>query len=337
MSEGHDIVLLSQARQLLAEARDIPEVSDLREKALAMERYLKRKEGAEESARIATDIRLRAERRIGEMLAETVHPGNPQLCREGTIAKLPDAVTRKQSSHYQRIAALPEPVFEQELAKPEPTTARLVKVAKQHQAQNPLAVERENDLRADPAFVTRLEQLLERGMSFGTIYADPPWQYGNQATRASTNNHYVTMPVDEIAALPVEKLAAPNAHLHLWTTNAFLPASFDLMRAWGFEYKSVFVWVKPEMGIGNYWRVSHEFMLFGIRGKAPFQSHAEMSWMHHPRTAHSAKPEKIRELVQRVSPGPYLELFGRRLAKDWVVWGNQIERTMFDGDAREIA
>lgn len=167
------------------------------------------------------------------------------------------------------------------------------------------------------------------GRRFGTIYADPPWLYGNQGTRAATGNHYGGMTVEEIADLPIAKLAAENAHLHMWTTNAFLFDCKAIMEAWGFEYKSCFVWVKPQMGLGNYWRLSHEFMLFGIRGSAPFGSRSEKSWMECARGKHSAKPEQVRRIIERVSPGPYLELFGRMKVEGWTVWGNQIERNLF--------
>jgi N6-adenosine-specific RNA methylase IME4 len=143
------------------------------------------------------------------------------------------------------------------------------------------------------------------------------------------------MSVEDICALPVSKLAHENSHLHLWTTNAFLQEAFQVMAAWGFEYKSCFVWVKPQMGIGNYWRVSHEFMLFGIRGKAPFTNRGLMSWGKFDRTKHSAKPQDVRRMIESASPGPYLELFGREVQEDWTVWGNQISRTMFD-DSKEI-
>lgn len=184
--------------------------------------------------------------------------------------------------------------------------------------------------------VSDLETLIDRGLKFGTIYADPPWQYGNQGTRASTGNHYEGMSVEEIAALPIDKLAADNAHLHLWTTNAFLFDCKKIMENWGFEYKSCLVWVKPQMGIGNYWRVSHEFMLLGIRGQCPFMDRSQMSWVQESRTKHSSKPETIRKMIEVVSPGPYLELFGRRIADGWVVWGDQIERTLFDFDVEEL-
>jgi len=165
----------------------------------------------------------------------------------------------------------------------------------------------------------------------GTIYADPPWIYGNQSTRGATEDHYVGMSVEQICALPVSRVCADNAHLHLWTTNAFLFEAQKVITAWGFEYKSCFVWVKPQMGMGNYWRVSHEFLLLGVRGNAKsFATHKLMSWGKFRRTMHSAKPEEIRTLIERASPGPYLELFARRQARDWMSWGNEMEPSMFN-------
>jgi len=181
-----------------------------------------------------------------------------------------------------------------------------------------------------------LKRLIDRGEHFGTIYADPPWSYGNQGTRAATGNHYETMAIEDIAALPVAQLALGDAHLHLWTTNAFLFEAKTILEAWGFTYKSCFVWVKTQMGIGNYWRVSHEFLLFGIRGNCPFRDHSQMSWLEIPRSQHSKKPEKVRSIIETVSPGPYLELFGRRAVPGWTVWGNEIERDLLTQDVPEV-
>lgn len=178
--------------------------------------------------------------------------------------------------------------------------------------------------------------LSNRGMKFGTIYADPPWIYGNQATRGATEDHYVGLTVDEIKALPISDLAADNAHLHLWTTNGFLFESKEIMEAWGFSYRSCYVWVKPQMGMGNYWRVSHEFLLLGIRGSCPFADRSLKSWGEFRRGKHSAKPDQIRSLIEKASPGPRLELFGRRPAPGWAVWGNEIERTIFDDSVEEL-
>jgi len=165
-----------------------------------------------------------------------------------------------------------------------------------------------------------------RDEKFGCIYADPPWKYGNQGTRAATRNHYVTLSVDDLCQWDVGSHAADDSHLHLWTTNAFLPDAFRVIAAWGFEYRSCFVWVKPQMGIGNYWRVSHEFLLFGVRGNAKrFNSKNLKSWGVFARTKHSAKPDEVRTLIEQASSGPYLELFGRKEVQGWTVLGNDVE------------
>jgi N6-adenosine-specific RNA methylase IME4 len=99
-----------------------------------------------------------------------------------------------------------------------------------------------------------------------------------------------------------------------------------VMEAWGFEYKSVLLWVKPQMGIGNYWRVCHEFLLFGTRGKLQMKDAHKtlMSWHSVPRSKHSAKPNYFRELVEQVSYKPRLEIFARAAYDGWTVCGNEI-------------
>lgn len=190
---------------------------------------------------------------------------------------------------------------------------------------------------SDTCSVKDLRVLIKRGKKYGTVYADPPWLYGNQGTRASTGRHYGGMTVQEIAALPISRLLADDAHLHLWTTNGFLFDAKKIIERWGFEYKSCFVWVKPQMGIGNYWRVSHEFLLFASRGSAAFRNHAAKSWLEAKRGKHSSKPEEVRRLIESASPTPYLELFGRHNATGWTVWGNEIKRTMLDSDVEELS
>ncbi len=181
--------------------------------------------------------------------------------------------------------------------------------------------------------VDDLQAIIATRQRFGTIYADPPWKYGNQSTRGATDNHYATMAVEDIAALPIAELAADDSHLHLWTTNAFLFEAKAIMDAWGFEYKSVFVWVKPQMGMGNYWRVSHEFLLLGVRGSCPFVDHSMKSWLSADRAGHSVKPFVFREMIEKASPGPRLELFARQTCEGWVSWGNEIKRTLFNEGA----
>src|SRR5262249_54150982 len=163
-------------------------------------------------------------------------------------------VERMQSVRWQQLARLPEKAFEGQIARAkesdqEITTAGMLKLARQVEARKP--VKPQGTAKGPHAgFVDSLKGLVAEGHKFATIYADPPWPYANQATRSSTDNHYQTMSIEDICREPVGQLAEDNAHLHLWTTNAFLPDAFRVIEAWGFEYKSCFVWVKPQMGIG---------------------------------------------------------------------------------------
>ena len=118
----------------------------------------------------------------------------------------------------------------------------------------------ESDTKARPSIVRDLSSLIHAGLKYSTIYADPPWRYTNVASRAAAENHYSTLSIDEICGVPVESLAENFAHLHLWTTNAFLREAFEVIEAWGFQYKSCLIWIKPQLGMGNYWRVSHEYL-----------------------------------------------------------------------------
>jgi N6-adenosine-specific RNA methylase IME4 len=174
--------------------------------------------------------------------------------------------------------------------------------------------------------VVWLDELIAQRRRFGTIYADPPWRYDNVASRGAAANHYGTLSVDELIALPVRQLAADDAHLHLWTTNAFLFDCPRLFDAWGFEFRTTFIWTKPGLGVGNYWRNSHEIMLTAVRGRAlEFRDHSLRSWLECDRGRHSAKPEQVRNYIERASPPPYLELFGRWEVRGWTVWGDQVE------------
>lgn len=168
---------------------------------------------------------------------------------------------------------------------------------------------------------------------YRTFVADPPWQYGNTAARGAAENHYGTMTIEELCSLDaVPKHAADNAHLYMWTTSSHLPQAFDVMSAWGFEYKTYLVWVKPQIGMGNYFRTCTELVLFGVRGSMRTQARDIRNWFEAPRSKHSAKPEIFHELVMKASPGPYLELFSRctgagcacsKCRLGWSVWGNQ--------------
>lgn len=172
---------------------------------------------------------------------------------------------------------------------------------------------------------------------FSTFVADPPWRYGNTSTRGAAENHYDTMSIEELCDLDVvRERAADQAHLYLWTTAGHLPDAFAVMAAWGFEYKTYLVWVKPQMGMGNYFRVSTELVLFGVKGGMRTQHRGIKNYFEARRAKHSAKPQAFHDIVEQASPGPYLELFSRCTADEmlhgcqcskcrlgWSVWGNQ--------------
>lgn len=325
---------LEAASAAIAKVETIAEAKDIADKASAIKLIAaKQNWSSREKARLA-EIEIRATARLGELLAQVEKAKGGEAYRKGgkptgshrepVLADL--GVTKKQSHIAQRIASLPKADLEKAIAEPKPSLAKtLLRAHAKKQKRITVAASTES-----AAIVERdLQAFINRKEKFACIYADPPWRYGNQGTRGSTDDHYQTMSVEAICELPIKQIAEKAAHLHLWTTNAFLFDARRVMEAWGFEYASCFVWVKPQMGMGNYWRVSHEFMLLGIRGDAPFQARNQMSWAELPRGRHSAKPDKIRKRIELVSPGPRIELFARDAFEGWSAWGNQTKHSLF--------
>ena len=159
---------------------------------------------------------------------------------------------------------------------------------------------------------------------FGTILVDPPWP------AQSGEKHYRTMSLARIEALPVGALAARDAHLWLWTTNALLPTAYEVAEAWGFTVRSPLTWVKFRLGLGGRYQLRNatEQLLFCTRGKAPLGSRSQPTWFNASVTEHSRKPAEQFAIIERVSPGPYLELFARRRPESnqpWAVWGDQVD------------
>lgn len=237
-----------------------------------------------------------------------------------------DAVPLRELTHVQ-------PTHAREIARLAPSRETWEAWVRRCEAERMTVVELRQALRRHKpqpereagSHVADLEELVREGRTFGTIYADPPWLYDNQGTRAATGNHYGGMTIEELCALPVGKLAADDAHLHLWTTNGFLFECPRIFAAWGFEFRSTFVWVKKQMGIGNYWRNSHELLLTAIRGNAKrFADKNLKSWLECGRGRHSEKPDRVAEMLEAASPGPRLELFGRRKRDGWTVWGDEV-------------
>lgn len=182
-------------------------------------------------------------------------------------------------------------------------------------------------------------------MSFGTICADPPWRYNNGKTAlrsggrgAGAEHHYDTLTNAEIAALPVEKLAADQAHLYLWVTNPRLYRGrkpdgigpIEIAEAWGFEYITLLTWVKTGApGPGWYFRGYSEHVLFATRGGLKIPAALRQSNVFTaPRGRHSAKPDVFYDRVEQVSPGPRMEMFARARRLGWDSWGDEVDSTV---------
>lgn len=171
--------------------------------------------------------------------------------------------------------------------------------------------------------------------SFATILADPPWRFANRTGKVAPEHRrlgrYATMSLEDIAALPVNQVAARRAHLYLWVPNALLPEGLAVMSAWGFQYKTNLIWEKVRCdggpdgrGVGFYFRNVTEIVLFGVRGKnirtfAP--GRRQVNFLATQKREHSRKPDELYAIIESCSPGPFLELFARGTRPGWHGWG----------------
>lgn len=168
---------------------------------------------------------------------------------------------------------------------------------------------------------------------FVVLYADPPWQYENPpmgGSNRSIENHYPTLTLEEICALPVTSIAHENAVLFLWATSPKLSECMQVVDAWGFNYRTDMVWVKDKIGMGYHVREKHESLLIAKRGELPPPAvdARPASVIEAPRLDHSAKPVVLYDIIDRMYPGVRkIELFGRAPEPRalWTTWGNQSE------------
>lgn len=204
---------------------------------------------------------------------------------------------------------------------------------------------------------------------YSTIVADPPWGYEERTPPwcSGSTPSYSLMPLDDIRALPVADLAAPDAHLYLWSVLPLMADAFDVVRAWGFDPDTVLTWCKPGAGLGAGYRGNTEHLIVARRGfsyinptcetcggrsrgirrcscsepdwrhkgrkvlgqpRRPFLTTAGGTWYTAPRSVHSAKPSLFSDLVERMSPGPYVELFARAPRLGWDSWGKGYESSV---------
>lgn len=188
-----------------------------------------------------------------------------------------------------------------------------------------------------------LEQTIENlksyttGKKYRTIYADPPWQFQNRTGKVAPEHkrltRYETMTLEDIKGLPISDIADTKCHLYLWVPNALLPEGLEVMKAWGFEYKTNIIWEKirkdgyPDgRGVGFYFRNVTEVLLFGIKGennRTLKAGRSQVNLIRSIKREHSRKPDEFITLIENCSQAPYLELFARGDREGWDMWGNQ--------------
>jgi N6-adenosine-specific RNA methylase IME4 len=326
----NSLAKLDQATRMLAEVRTIDDAKDLIDLAEAARVYAKQVELGLEAQNHAAEIKLRAQRRAGEILdkMEKNKGGRPTDTTDNlllpvigseqeeppTLTEL--GITGKDAHVWQTLAKMPELDFEKFIGETteegkELTTAGIYRTAR-------LENETANKIQPPPMIG-----------KYRVIYADPPWKYGDpmgiDGYKVSAEMHYPVMSISELCALPVVDMAEDSAVLFLWVTAPLMEDAFRIVSAWGFEYKTHFVWDKIKHNFGHYSSVRHELLFLCTRGSClPDIPKLFDSVVSIERTDHSCKPEQFREMIDTLYPnGKRIELFARDKHDGWEVWGNE--------------
>jgi N6-adenosine-specific RNA methylase IME4 len=347
----NSLIKYNKACHALAEAKSVDEVKDIRDKAIAMAAYARQAKNHDLEAD-AIEIRLRATRRLDQMRQaqkKTVGLAEPGRPRKNGLSKNPikptlasQGIDKNLAHHARTLGALSEKKFEQLAGDTRNAVTRAVETV-MRSADIKLERRGYHFEIQDGCTVDNLDALANSDKKFGVIYIDPPWSfhvYSEKGKQRSPERHYDVQSLDDIKAMPIEKLAADDCALLLWAVHNQLPDALNVIKAWGFTYKTVaFTWVKQNKsgeglftGMGYWTRSNTEVCLLATRGSPKRLAKDVPQVILSPVGEHSVKPDEARTRIERLLPGPYLELYGRQPMPGWSVWGNQISRNLLQQD-----
>jgi N6-adenosine-specific RNA methylase IME4 len=326
------LISIDDALRALAQAHSPEQLIGIANKAEGLRKYAQRARLGMAAQNRCAEIRLRAERKLGQYLAGTPRNsgGRPKPVPLGNgFPTLEDlGITRKLSHRAQRLAAIPAIDFDLYLKMATQRESEITTRLLLHHYERQRATA-ENRQRIVGGRIDDLIEFAAAGNQMGCIVIDPPWPM------LGSTLPYDAIEMDELRDLPILELAAERCYLHLWTLpNPYHFAGYEIIRDWGFRVVSEFVWCKTQLGKGHYWRMSHEILLTAVRGEDDrFDDLGLRSWIVAPRGRHSEKPDAIRKFLERASPGPRLELYARKLVPGWFAWGHEIAESLTDQTA----
>lgn len=316
-----ELIHFDTAKRELALANSIDEVKLIRDQAEAIRQYIRQQKGSFSMQNQAAEIKIRAERRVGEMLKEPGRekPGEYKKLHDETFSPKPSledlGITKIQSHRWQLEAEIPETQFEEYIAE---TKAKAEELTSRAALSIALRMRHEDKKRIFNN-TTSLDGL------FDVIVVDPPWPYGGgynpYAHRGASP--YNEMSIEEIMMLEIP--AAKDCILWLWVTNRFMHDAYHVLESWAFEPKTILTWFKEKIGVGRWLRGATEHCILGISGKPNITHVAQSTALICSARNHSQKPEEFYTTLESLCPGKKLEMFARTPRQGWQSHGDQLQ------------